>query len=62
MLRLWREDGANNRWRASLESAGTPDRIGFSSLEALFGYLRQKTTGQGSAESATEGREVTNDY
>jgi hypothetical protein len=59
-LRLWREDDESNLWRASLESAGILDRIGFSCLDALFEYIRQKTTGQGSAAGAADGKEVTN--
>jgi hypothetical protein len=40
LLRLWRVEGLQGcEWRASLESAETGKRIGFSSLEQLFGYL-----------------------
>jgi len=44
LLRLWRAgDEESPMWRASLKSAHTGEQIGFSSLEALFDYLRAKT-------------------
>ena len=43
LLRLWREDGGQQPWRASLESAITGERRGFASLDALFRFLRQQT-------------------
>jgi hypothetical protein len=44
LLRLWRVgDEGKPVWRASLKSAQTGEQIGFSSLEALFGYLRAQT-------------------
>jgi hypothetical protein len=45
ILRLWREAGEGNLWRASLESTETPGRIGFPSLKALFEYLLHTTVG-----------------
>jgi hypothetical protein len=61
LLRLWQEDDASNPWRASLESSEATGRTGFSNLEALFEYLRQKTVEQGSVAGAADGKEVTND-
>jgi hypothetical protein len=44
LLRLWRVgDEDKPVWRASLRSALTGKQVGFSSLEALFDYLRAKT-------------------
>ncbi len=40
LLRLWRE-GAEGAWRASLQDAGSGERLGFADLEQLFAYLRQ---------------------
>jgi hypothetical protein len=56
LVRLWREDLTNNRWRASLEHADTDSRIGFPSLEALFDYLRQKTEAWANGEYEKEVR------
>ena len=40
ILRLWQAEGQQGSdWRASLESPVTGQRIGFASLELLFGYL-----------------------
>lgn len=40
LLRLWRIEGLRGfEWRASLESPETGQRIGFASVEQLFGYL-----------------------
>jgi len=46
LLRLWRKNGISSYWLASLESVDTHSRIGFSGLEALFEYIRQKTVEQ----------------
>jgi len=46
LLRLWREDrDVETAWRASLESAETPERIYFASLDELVSYLRDRTDG-----------------
>jgi hypothetical protein len=43
LLRLWREtSGGSSRWRASLQDPHSGERIGFASLEELFGYLRRE--------------------
>jgi hypothetical protein len=43
MLRLWQEQGeAGIEWRAMLESPHTGERHGFTSLEALFEFLKQR--------------------
>ncbi|MGD2143851.1 MAG: hypothetical protein PVF54_05175 [Anaerolineae bacterium] len=40
LLRLWQAGGEDGTaWRASLESAGTGERVGFASLEELFRFL-----------------------
>jgi hypothetical protein len=44
MLRLWPVRNKTKQvWRASLEDAHTGERVGFASLDELFGYLRQQT-------------------
>jgi hypothetical protein len=41
LLRMWQtSDGQQQIWRASLESPGTGQRHGFSSLEDLMIFLR----------------------
>jgi hypothetical protein len=46
VLRLWQVDGPQGSdWRASLENPGTGQRIGFASLEQLFGYVLDLTEG-----------------
>ena len=45
LLRLWSESVHDETvWRASLESALAGQRQGFSSLDDLFGFLRQETS------------------
>jgi hypothetical protein len=44
LLRLWRVNGGEEGWRASLESAHAGGRRGFADLEALFGFLRRQTS------------------
>jgi hypothetical protein len=42
LLRLWQVRAENGMaWRASLESARTGERVGFASLEELFGFLEK---------------------
>jgi hypothetical protein len=41
LVRLWRvDDGEEPAWRATLKSSQTGQQVGFSSLEALFDYVR----------------------
>lgn len=43
LLRLWETtDGEEHAWRASLECPGTGDRLGFTTVEALFAFLEQR--------------------
>jgi hypothetical protein len=47
LLRLWREgSGESTRWRASLQDPHTGERVGFASLEDMFGFLRRETAGE----------------
>lgn len=47
LLRMWQTaDGEEHVWRASLESPGSGERRGFSSLAALVEYLEQITLGE----------------
>ena len=62
LLRLWRVNRGQEGWRASLESAHTEELMGFSSLDALFDYLRRQLgpgpdvlTGTAEAPGAGEG-------
>jgi hypothetical protein len=46
MLRLWQAvSEAGGAWRASLEDPRTGERTGFAELDALFGYLIERTSG-----------------
>ena len=48
LLRLWQtSDGEKQIWRASLESPGTGERLGFASLADLFDFLLTQTESQG---------------
>ena len=43
LLRLWREnDQSKPVWRASLKEVQSGEQIVFTSLEALFAWLRQQ--------------------
>ncbi len=47
MLRIWQDlKEPGSVWRASLESPHTGERHGFTSLEALFDFLRQRAEQQ----------------
>ena len=44
LLRLWRVNSkGKTTWRASVESASTGERQGFTNLDDLFDFLRQQT-------------------
>jgi hypothetical protein len=44
LVRLWQTKvGHEIIWRASIEDSQTGERQGFTSLDALFGFLRQQT-------------------
>ena len=59
LLRLWRvkPDGEGGGWRASLESVGSGELHGFTSLQALFDYLPQLTQAAGAQERRLDGEE-----
>ena len=45
LLRLWQTNDKERdeaRWRASLKDVGTGEQKGFTSLEALFDFLRKQ--------------------
>lgn len=43
LLRLWQvDDGESVHWRASLKQVQTGEQKGFTSLEALFMFLREQ--------------------
>jgi hypothetical protein len=53
VLRLWKTEGLHGSdWRASLENAETGNRIGFASLEQLFGYLMDLSDGNRDVQTA----------
>ena len=44
LIRLWQIRNAGELvWRASLESPSTGERVGFASLDELFGFLQRQT-------------------
>lgn len=44
LLRLWQvQEEGKNVWRASLQRPGADRRLGFATLEQLFGFLRDET-------------------
>jgi hypothetical protein len=43
LLRLWRVNGGEHGWRASLDSGNGGGRRGFADLDALFSFLRRQT-------------------
>ena len=43
MLRLWQESEKGGVWRASLQSPDTGERVGFASLDKLYGFLQRQT-------------------
>ena len=54
LLRLWQARSETGpTWRVSLESAHSGERLGFASLEELFGFLRRRTAEE---EAMDEGR------
>jgi hypothetical protein len=59
LLRLWREGGADQPWRASLEMPVTGERRGFASVDALFDFVRlQLAAPADGAASVAYGEEV----
>ena len=60
LLRLWQtEREGEQAWQASLQSSRTGEQLGFSTLDALFAFLRQQTdTGCESHEGRGEGEQT----
>ena len=54
LLRLWRANGGQEDWQASLESAHTGERRGFATLDALFDHVRSLTGAESNAHSCKE--------
>jgi hypothetical protein len=42
LLRLWCEGESGGRWRASLHDPRSGERLGFASVDELFGFLRRQ--------------------
>jgi hypothetical protein len=60
LLRLWRVSReGKTAWRASLESARTGKRKGFTNLDDLFQFLRQQTDTLPDSGESTPGPEST---
>ena len=55
LLRLWQESEKGAGWRASLQSPDTGERVGFASLDKLYGFLQRQT---GAAPDTGEGQDV----
>jgi len=56
LLRLWQSSEAEKTaWHASLDDPRTGERLGFPSLEALFGYLQEQIGNTRSTEDTLEG-------
>jgi hypothetical protein len=56
LLRLWQVSSeGKTAWRASLESARTGERKGFTSLDDLFDFLRQQTGTTPDSDESTAG-------
>ena len=54
LLRLWRTDSlGSSNWQASLEDPHTGQRIGFASLEQLFGFLMDLSESDGSVQRSS---------
>lgn len=63
LLRMWQEAQTGDAWRASLQSAATGERQGFTSLDDLFDFIRREAavarTGSPSADCQSWEKEVT---
>jgi hypothetical protein len=64
LLRMWRDSAGQGPapsketlWRASLQSPHTGDLVGFASLEAMFGFLRQLASVQPKSLNEDEDRQ-----
>lgn len=55
LLRLWQTDDQGQAvWRASLESPGSRERLGFASLDELFRFLETQTLSLDDQENARD--------
>ena len=55
LLRLWRvKDAPGQLWRASLVSSETAERYGFATLDALFAFVFDLTSGSAEPESSPQ--------
>ena len=55
LLRLWQtNDQGRTVWRASLESPGTRERLGFANLDELFKFLKTQTLSSEDPESTRD--------
>ena len=58
LLRLWQAQGKDDLvWRASLEGARTGERLGFTTLEDLFDFVREQTLDGSDSEPNPETQE-----
>ncbi|MBN2005580.1 MAG: hypothetical protein JXA21_19630 [Anaerolineae bacterium] len=58
LLRLWRVRREGKvAWRASVENAHTGERKGFTTLEALFDFLRRQTGASPDSDESMAGTE-----
>ena len=58
LLRLWQtSDDGKLTWRASLESPGTGQRLGFADLDELFKFLETQTRAPNDQAHTRDGRQ-----
>lgn len=54
LLRIWRSNGDETAWRASLQNPHTGERIGFAGIDELCIFLRQQIGALSSSEDSAE--------
>lgn len=60
LLRIWRSNGDETAWRASLQNPHTGEIIGFASIDELCIFLRQQTGIACSSEDDVEPTQLDN--
>ena len=56
LLRLWRVGEEGVGWRASLHNPRTGERVGFGSVDELFGFLQRQIGTAPESDTGQEGR------
>jgi hypothetical protein len=60
LLRVWRSNGDETAWRASLQNPHTGERIGFASINELCAFLQQQIGVLSSSEDNAEAVQLDN--